>query len=174
MNSVLDFCSLDHWFEPTQGHISSLISFRCPLLFLDQLSINNGQKGGLKQHSFHAVNSYADSILDSMRVDPKLAAHTLLYNLGIIFISVTSFTFHAQYYLGNNEAVPELWTFSIISHIHVRARAPHNYKEYCHFRSDYSWYHHKRICNENYDIRYNLLLSVINARNVIILLACQT
>ena len=33
------------WFEPIQGHVSSLISPHCPLH-------NNVQRGGLKQHNF--------------------------------------------------------------------------------------------------------------------------
>ena len=34
---MLDFWSLGRWFEPTQGHVSSLISPHCPLRLLGQV-----------------------------------------------------------------------------------------------------------------------------------------
>ena len=41
---------LGHWFEPTQGHVSSLFHLIVPCACLAQFSLNNVHKGGLKQH----------------------------------------------------------------------------------------------------------------------------
>ena len=50
--SVLDFWSLGRWFEPTHGHVSSLISVIAPGVCLAQISLSNVHKRGLKHHHF--------------------------------------------------------------------------------------------------------------------------
>ena len=48
----------DRWFEPSQGHVSSLFSHPCALRLLDQFSLNNVHKGGIKQHNFISNAAY--------------------------------------------------------------------------------------------------------------------
>ena len=54
---VLEFWSLGRWFEPTQGHVSSLISPIVSGICLAEFSLSNVHENGLKQHHFIIIFS---------------------------------------------------------------------------------------------------------------------